>query len=62
MLYYFVYRREFDEERGFDRYECVIVTSGIAPQQNVAELAAVVLERSYPGVFLSVISSGIQNV
>lgn len=53
-------RRDFDTERGFDRFECVIVTTGISGtvQTSVAESAAAVLQRSFPNVFLSFSISG----
>ena len=43
-------------DREFDRYECVILTSGFAgPQEgsSVAELAVGVLQESFPDIFLS---------
>lgn len=57
---YYCCRRDFDTERGFDRYECVIVTTGVSGtvQAPIAESAAAVLQRSFPNIFLSFITSG----
>ena len=50
-------------QREFDRYECMILTSGLAdsPQRNfsIAQSAVTILERSLSTLFASLVSSGV---